>query len=49
MDVEHDGPDEVQVEFRKDELRSEFKAEWSDGELDVEIDESSGDGGDDDD
>lgn len=48
MDVEHDGPEEVKVEFRKDELRSEFKAEWSDGELDVEIDEGSGDGGDDD-
>lgn len=47
MDVEHTGPETVEVEFRKEEQHSTFKAEWDDGKLDVEIKEHE-DGDDDD-
>lgn len=35
------GPDEVEVEFRSDEHRSKFKADWEDGELRIDIDEKN--------
>lgn len=39
MDVDESGPTEVEVEFRSEDHRSRFSAEWEDGELEVEIKE----------
>jgi len=43
MKVEDNGPDEVEVEFRGESHRSEFSAEFEDGELRVEVEEEGDD------
>ena len=43
MDVEDNGPDEVEVEFRSESHRSKFSAEFEGGELRVEIKEEGDD------
>ncbi len=37
-DVEHDGPEDVKVEFEKGETEVKFHASWEDGELRIKID-----------
>ena len=39
MEIEDSGPSEVELDFESDDHRSKFKAEWSSGELDVDISE----------
>ncbi len=43
MSIDSSGPGEVDVDFRNDDHRSEFKAEWEGGELKVDIDEEAED------
>jgi len=40
------GPTEVGVDFEDGEHRSKFSATWSDGELDVDMEEEGEDGDD---
>lgn len=48
MKVEDNGPDEVEVEFRSEDHKSEFSAEYEDGELRIEVkDEGDDEDGDD--
>ena len=42
-EIENAGPGEVRVEFESEEHKSSFRAEWDDGELEIEIDEGSED------
>lgn len=43
VDVEHDGPARVEIEFRDGSHESRLHAEFHDGELEVETDESDDD------
>jgi hypothetical protein len=43
MEIEKTGPNEVELDFRSDDHRSEFTAEWKDGVLDVGISEEAED------
>ncbi|MEN8237887.1 MAG: hypothetical protein ABFR53_01670 [Actinomycetota bacterium] len=43
-EVNKAGPSEVRVTFESDDHVSEFRAEWEDGELDIEKKEIEGDG-----
>jgi hypothetical protein len=40
VEVDKAGPPEVRVEFESENLKVEFRARWSNGELDIEITES---------
>lgn len=40
MEVESVGPEEVEVKFRSDDHESRFEADWEDGRLHIDIDES---------
>jgi hypothetical protein len=39
MDIDASGPSEVDVDFRNEDHRSNFKAEWENGKLEVDVDE----------
>lgn len=41
MNIDDSGPNEVDVDFRNDEHRSDFNAEWEDGRLEVDTDEEA--------
>lgn len=43
VDVEHNGPERVEVKFKSESHVSKLHAEVHDGELDIEIDEESDD------
>ena len=43
IDVEHDGPETVEVEFKSESHDSKLTARMHDGELDIKIDEESDD------
>ena len=40
VEVEHSGPDQVEVRFRSENHESRYRAQWSDGEPDVDTQES---------
>jgi hypothetical protein len=41
--VEDSGPDSVRVEYRSDSHKSTFKAEWEDGQWEIDTEESGED------
>lgn len=43
VDVEHSGPEQVEVDFKADHHESDFQAKWEDEGLRVEIEESPAD------
>ena len=43
MDVEHSGPEKVEVEFESDRHESKFSGEFKDGEFVPEIEEEDRD------
>jgi hypothetical protein len=46
-DIEHAGPNEVEVKFESNQHKSEFSAKFDNGELEVEKDEEPRNGDDD--
>ena len=49
VEIKKAGPEEVRVQYESDDHESDFKAEWEDGQVTLDLDEEPKDDDDDDD